>query len=253
MNSVRVRNLTIGEGMPKICVPVVGKTKEEILENAEAAVRTPADMVEWRADWYDEVLEGDKVKTLLKELRGILGDIPLLFTFRTAGEGGEREIGKEDYVNLNIMAVKSGMADLIDVEAFFDETVTKELVVTAHESDVKVVMSNHDFDKTPEQQELVRRLCYMQDTGADIPKIAVMPTSKEDVLVLLSATREMSEEHADRPIITMSMAGMGLISRLCGEIFGSAVTFGAAGKTSAPGQIDVEELSCVLHSINGNL
>ena len=61
----------------------------------------------------------------------------------------------------------------------------------------------------------------MQELGADIPKIAVMPTCRRDVLTLLCATEEMYTEHADRPIITMSMAGTGLISRLCGEVFGS--------------------------------
>ena len=57
-----------------------------------------------------------------------------------------------------------------------------------------------------------------QELGADIPKIAVMPTCRRDVLTLLCATEEMYTEHADRPIITMSMAGTGLISRLCGYL-----------------------------------
>ncbi len=72
----------------------------------------------------------------------------------------------------------------------------------------------------------------MQDMGADIPKIAVMPQSKRDVLTLLCATEEMVTDYADRPIITMSMAGTGVISRLCGEVFGSSMTFGAAKKAS---------------------
>ena len=57
-----------------------------------------------------------------------------------------------------------------------------------------------------------------------------MPQNKKDVLTLLSATEEMASEYADRPIITMSMSGTGVISRLCGEVFGSALTFGAGGK-----------------------
>lgn len=64
----------------------------------------------------------------------------------------------------------------------------------------------------------------MQELGADLPKIAVMPQNEKDVLVLLEATNEMFKIYADRPIITMSMSGMGVISRLCGEIFGSALT-----------------------------
>ena len=58
----------------------------------------------------------------------------------------------------------------------------------------------------------------------------------------MSATEEMRRCYADRPVITMSMAGTGIVSRMCGEVFGSALTFGAAGKVSAPGQIDVERI-----------
>ena len=66
-----------------------------------------------------------------------------------------------------------------------------------------------------------------------------------DVQQLLDATQEMSGKYADRPIITMSM-GAGVVSRLCGEYFGSAMTFGAVGQVSAPGQIPVEELNAAM-------
>ena len=56
----------------------------------------------------------------------------------------------------------------------------------------------------------------------------------------------MASDYADRPIITMSMAGTGVISRLCGEVFGSSMTFGAVGKASAPGQMGAEDLNTVL-------
>ena len=56
MKGVRVRQIEIGNGIPKICVPVVGKTQEEIIKYAEEARNSPADMVEWRADWYEEIL-----------------------------------------------------------------------------------------------------------------------------------------------------------------------------------------------------
>lgn len=107
-------------------------------------------------------------------------------------------------------------------------------------------MSNHDFHKTPAAQEIVLRLRKMQELGADIPKIALMPQNKTDVLTLLGATLEMQERYADRPIITMSMAKTGVISRLSGEVFGSAATFGAVQKASARGQISVTDLRTVL-------
>ena len=253
MNTVKVRNVEIGSGVPKICVPIVGVTKDEIIAEAKTFDSIPVDVVEWRVDWFEGVFEFDKVEDVLKDLREALGETPILFTFRTSKEGGEKAIEAEPYKELNIAAAKTGYVDLVDVEAFTGETAVKQIIETAHATGVKVVASNHDFHKTPAQEEIVSRLCKMQELGADIPKIAVMPQNKKDVLTLLSATREMSEEHADRPIITMSMAGTGVISRLCGEVFGSALTFGAAGKASAPGQMGVEDLKTVLELLHKSL
>ena len=246
MNPIMIRGVAIGEGIPKICVPIVGKTREEIIKAAEEIRTLPVDVVEWRADWYEEVFEANVVLDVLQELRRILGEFPLLFTFRTKKEGGEKEIDEKNYRILNQLVVESGLADLIDVEVFSGDEVVNDLVRTAHENGVKVIGSNHDFEKTPSKEEIIRRLQKMQELDVDLPKIAVMPRKKEDVLTLLVATEEMNRKYADRPIITMSMAGDGIISRLCGEVFGSALTFGAAGQASAPGQIGVKELRQIL-------
>ena len=253
MNTVKIRDIEIGAGAPKIIVPIVGITKEDIIEEAKTFDSIPVDVVEWRADWFEGVFDFAKVEDVLKDLRTVLGNIPLLMTFRTSKEGGEKDISVSDYAALNIATAQSGYVDLIDVEAFTGDDVVKTIINAAHEAGVKVIASNHDFFKTPEKDEIIRRLRMMQDFGADIPKMAVMPTCRQDVLTLLSATLEMSEKYADRPIITMSMAGTGVISRLTGETFGSALTFGAASKASAPGQIGVNELKQVLDIIHSSL
>lgn len=253
MNTVKIRNIVIGEGMPKICVPIVGTTKEELLQEVEALQNLSVDIVEWRMDWFKEIENLDAAKEMVKTLREALKDTALLATFRSKKEGGELEVSTEYYIALNKAIVDSGCADLIDVELFTGETEVNDIVTYAHEHGVKVIMSNHDFDKTPSYDEILTRLKAMQSLDADIPKIAVMPTCKKDVLTLLQATNEMHETYADRPIITMSMAGTGVISRLCGEVFGSALTFGAAKKASAPGQMNVEDLHTVLTLLHKSL
>ncbi|MBE6028055.1 MAG: type I 3-dehydroquinate dehydratase [Clostridiales bacterium] len=253
MNAVKVRNTVIGEGMPKICVPIVGVTKEAILDEARAITKLPADVVEWRIDWFENVFDFEKLVDVLKDLREVLGDMPILMTFRTSKEGGEKAIEDEVYADINIKAAQTGYVDLVDVEVFTGDEIVKKIIDGAHAAGVKVVASNHDFFKTPDKDDIVGRLRKMQDLGADIPKIAVMPQNKKDVLTLLAATEEMANEYADRPIITMSMAGTGVISRLAGEVFGSALTFGAAAKASAPGQMGVEDLKQVLTLLHGAL
>ena len=253
MNTVKVRNIEIGAGIPKICVPIVGVTREEILAAAETIKSTKADVVEWRVDWYEDIFDFAKTEETVKALREVLGETPILFTFRTSKEGGEKSIETETYVELNQNAAKTGLVDLVDVEAFTGDDAVKAVVETAHANGVKVIASNHDFHKTPAKDEIVSRLRKMQELGADIPKIAVMPQNKKDVLTLLSATEEMASEYADRPIITMPMSGTGVISRLCGEVFGSALTFGAVGKVSAPGQMGIEDLTTVLGLLHKSL
>ena len=201
---VEVRGVRIGEGIPKICVPIVGTTRDEILAAAKSFESVKKDVVEWRADWFNGVFDFAQVEAVLKELRRVLGNTPILFTFRTANEGGEKAIEPAAYAELNKRAAATGLIDLVDVEAFTGDEVVRDIIESAHESGVVVVASNHDFEKTPEKDEIVRRLRKMQELGADIPKIAVMPQSRKDVLTLLSATEEMASEYADRPIITMT-------------------------------------------------
>lgn len=253
MNIVEVRGVKIGEGVPKILVPIVGKTREEILSAAKSFEDVKLDIVEWRVDWFDGVFDFAQVEDTARALREALGETPVLFTFRTSREGGEKAIEPAAYADLNKKIAATGLVDLIDVEAFTGDEIVRDVIETAHKYGVKVIASNHDFDKTPDKKELVRRLRKMQDLGADIPKIAVMPRSRKDVLTLLSATEKMTRKYADRPIITMSMAGTGLISRLCGECFGSAATFGAVGKVSAPGQMNAKDLDTILTLIHESM
>lgn len=251
MKPVVVRNVKIGDGVPKICVPVVGRTREEILKEGKNLLSRQADVAEWRVDYYQDSDDKEQVMKTAEMLREILGDVPLLFTFRSKGEGGEKDISGEYYRELNLLAASSGFVDLVDVEAFFDKVSVKELLKELHDWDVKAVVSNHDFKKTPDKEEIIRRLIYMKDLGGDIQKIAVMPNSGKDVLTLLSATLEVSESGIDCPIITMSMGKEGMVSRISGGIFGSALTFGTAGKSSAPGQIPAEELKKMLRILQG--
>ncbi|KKB71586.1 MULTISPECIES: type I 3-dehydroquinate dehydratase [Bacillus] len=253
MNTVKIRGVTIGEGAPKICVPLVGETLEQLKEEAAFLQSVDPDLVEWRADFFENVEDVEKVIEALAEIRAILQDIPLIFTFRSIEEGGEKEVSKEFYFSLNHAVAKTGLADVIDVELFNEEQDVKKLVEAAHMHHVFVIISNHDFEKTPRAEEIVSRLRRAQELGADLPKIAVMPETAADVLTLLEATHTMYERYAEGPIITMSMAGKGVISRLAGELFGSAMTFGAARKASAPGQIAAGDLKQILDVLHRNI
>jgi 3-dehydroquinate dehydratase-1 len=238
---VRVRGLDIGTGIPKIIVPLVGKTEAELVAQARVAREEPGvDAVEWRVDFYEGADGEERVLNTLSAIRAALGELPLLFTFRTRKEGGARPIPKERYYALNQAAARSGRAVLIDVEIFTAEDVPHH-IAALHGYGVKVIGSKHDFDGTPPEGELISFLEKGWEVGADLPKLAVMPRNEEDVRRLLDVTRQMQATHR-RPLITMSMSELGVSSRTCGERYGSAMTFGALGQSSAPGQLSVAEL-----------
>ena len=246
MNTVKIRNIEIGSGLPKICAPIIGATKEDILVEAENIGSLPIDIAEWRVDWFEYAFNFSKVEGILKDLRRALGETPLLVTFRTSNEGGEKSIKPDDYAEFIVSASETGYVDMVDVEVFIGTDIVKEIIAGAHNAGVKVIGSNHNFNKTPDKDEIVERLHNMQELGVDIPKIAVMPKGMKDVITLLTATEEMHREFADRPIVTVSMSETGVLSRICGEAFGSAITFGAAKNVSAPGQMKVNDLSAAI-------
>ena len=250
IEAVTIKGVTLGSGRPKICVPVVGHTVEEIECQAKAAAGTRADLMEWRVDFFQDWQDTERVVEVLARVEELVAPRSVLFTFRTDREGGEAAITPEAYAELNLAAARSGHAALVDVELFFGDDFIRELTGALQQAGAKVICSNHNFDKTPAEEEIVHRLCRMQELGADVLKIAVMPVCTEDVLTLLSATVKMQKEHARKPLVTMSMSGMGVVSRLAGEAFGSAMTFGAAGKASAPGQIGVEDLHQILEVLH---
>lgn len=253
IKTVKIRNIVLGEGAPKIIVPIVDKTHEAIIAKVRSFGKRKIDIIEWRMDHFRDVHDTAAVVSVLKDLRAELPDMTILATFRTKKEGGELDISAEEYTRLNKAVADSGCADLVDVEIFSGDDVVKENIDNIHAAGAKVVASNHDFAKTPSKDDLIARMRKMQDMGADLPKLAMMPKNPGDVLTLLEATWEMNAKYADRPIFTMSMSGVGTISRFAGEVFGSCATFGSVGQSSAPGQATVEDLATVLDIVHRGL
>ena len=242
---IEIRGLRIGEGCPKICVPIIERTQEDVLEMAEKIYAGKADIAEWRVDFFDGSEDIALVKETASLLRSVLRDKPLLFTFRTSNEGGEKDIAYEDYKKLIIEVAKAGDIDMADVEMYMDNN-TSEFVCELKEY-TTVVGSHHNFAETPDTDDMTAILADMYNSGADIPKLAVMPQSDRDVINLMTATlnaREILGE--DIPVITMSMAKAGVISRIGAPVTGSAVTFGCIRKESAPGQVEVSRLKDIL-------
>ena len=250
MSCIPVRGCHIGEGRPKVIVPIVEHTEAAILEKAAEFSTLRADCVEWRVDLFECANALGAIARCAAKLRVALKDKLLLITFRTKAEGGSVSLTHEEYLRYVRTVLDTDCADLIDIEFFTAGADLAGLVEDAHTAGAKVVCSSHDFRKTPSQAELVSRMVQMQQAGADLPKLAVMPQSRTDVLTLLAATAEMADQHPETPVITMSMGALGAVSRLAGEAFGSAMTFANPGQASAPGQVPLDVVNEVLDALH---
>lgn len=250
MSCVNIRGCCIGEGRPKVIIPIVEPTETAILKKAAEFSTLRADCVEWRIDCFEGAKDLPAIVHCAAKLRVALKDQLLLFTFRTKAEGGKVALAHEEYLHFIRTVLATDCADLIDIEFFTAGAELPALIEEAHTAGAAVVCSSHDFHKTPPCAELVSRMTAMQEAGADLPKLAVMPTCRADVIALLAATAEMADHHPETPVITMSMGTLGAVSRLCGEAFGSAMTFANPGAASAPGQMSLDVVNEVLESLH---
>ncbi|HHP8762756.1 TPA: type I 3-dehydroquinate dehydratase [Acinetobacter baumannii] len=233
----------------KTIVPITAKTKEQALAQAQVIANTAdADLAEFRIDLLSFASDTKQVIALGHELKKILGNKPMIATIRTKNEGSQLEISDADYGKTYQAYLKNPFMDWLDVEIFRDQKVVSEIVQKAHQKKVLVVMSNHDFQKTPSQDEIEKRLLKQDQMGADVLKIAVMPKSKQDVFTLMNATLKVSQQ-TTKPLLTMSMGQLGTISRVATANMGGSYSFGMIGQASAPGQIDVTKLKQILQTV----
>ncbi|MFD0897190.1 type I 3-dehydroquinate dehydratase [Loigolactobacillus binensis] len=245
---VKLNQVTLGQGQPKIAVPLTGRDQAAVLAQAEQAVAAQPDLIEWRLDYYQAILDAASYRATATKLLQLLGPIPLLTTFRTQAEGGAMALTTAAYASIYQQVIADQLTAALDIELFLPAAVVKPLVAAAHAAGIAVIMSSHDFEKTPPQAEIVQRLTQMVALGADVAKIAVMPQSAVDVATLLSATAVAHQQLAV-PLITMAMGELGKVSRISGQVFGSALTFGTVGAASAPGQIELKTLRQQLQAL----
>lgn len=232
--------ITLSNNQARVCVPVMGKTTEEVLQQLKSVVEMEPDIIEWRGDFF-ETDNNEGYLNVLKQMKDVNENIPVIFTIRTDSEGGNKKIGWNEYCDLCLFIAEKGKefnVEFVDVEVFKDDK-ANELINSLHEKGMNVIGSNHHFDKTPDKEEMVKILSTIEKSGADVCKLAVMPRDKKDVEVLIEASKE-TDEKIKAPIITMSMGELGAVTRVIPKITKISVTFAAGVSASAPGQPSIK-------------
>jgi len=235
-----------GGRLPAICAPLVGRTRDALRAEVAAVAAKAPDLLEWRVDFFAAIADTPAVLAAAADLRAAAGGLPILFTRRAEREGGQAiALAEAQVVALYEAVAASGAVDLLDFEMDNAETDVRAVRALAHRFGLPLVLSFHDFQRTPADAELQARFAQAQRLGADVAKLAVMPQAMEDVHRLLGATLQASRS-LDIPVVSMAMGGLGAVSRLCGGVFGSALTFAVGAAASAPGQVPIEDVRAAI-------
>lgn len=237
---------------PRICIPLIANTKDALMDELDKVLSMRPDLIEWRADYFLALNDFDG---LLSTLSDVFDDlpVPMIFTIRCMAEGGHCDLDDLTRLALVQQVVSTGKVQMVDIELncsvnqdndFDDREMVykfREVIDMAHTNNTEVILSNHDFDGTPEFGEIVANIKRAQKWNADYCKLAYFAKDSEDMMALLSATQYGSGILGQK-MIAVSMGEAGKLSRvICGE-FGSEITYARGVQESAPGQMTVIEL-----------
>jgi 3-dehydroquinate dehydratase-1 len=247
---IQIHGRPVANGrLPAVCTPLVGRTRAAILGELAAVVALAPDVIEWRADFFEGVGRTAEVVALGRAIREGARGTPILFTRRAVHEGGQpTPLTDAEAVELYAAVCASGAADLVDYELGNPPALGERVREAARAHGVKLILSFHDFERTPAADMLDGKFAEAERRGADVAKVAVTPQGMDDVLALLGAT--LRAHRALRlPLIGLAMGRYGVLTRLCGWAFGSALTFAVGQGSSAPGQVPVDELRPMVEAL----
>jgi 3-dehydroquinate dehydratase type I len=223
----------------KICIPIVEKTAENALRSIKEVNRW-ADLIELRVDY----LRGVKLSRLLDNRKK-----PFIVTNRRKDEGGRYEGEEKKRLGVLQEALDLG-ADYIDVEFAVERSFLQRLL--KDKRGAQVILSFHDFRRTPSLKELQRLSDRMIRLGADVIKIVSFARSWEDNLTLLSLIPFAKARKQE--IVAFCMGEKGKFSRLFSPCLGAVWTYASLNKVkaSAPGQLTVREVKEVWQRVCRN-
>jgi 3-dehydroquinate dehydratase-1 len=231
---------------PLICTPLVGETKQRLLAEATSIVGTKKpDALEWRVDHFKAIADTAAVLDTARALRDVAGTLPIIFTCRSAAEGGHRvPLGQSQIVDLHEAMSESRLVEFVDFELGNDPDHVRRVRERTHSHEVRLILSYHNTSFTPGVEFMVDRFLEAERLGADVAMVQVKPRNRADVLRLLAATME-ADDKTRIPLISMSVGPLGSVTRMVGGLFGSSLSFAVGEKASAPGQIPIGDLVTV--------
>jgi len=195
-------------------------------------------------DWLELRVDSffPKAEALRREARGL--KIPRIVTVRHASEGGLGK-GMTAKERRALYGEFLEIAGLVDIELRWCGPM-KEVIREAKDAGVGVILSHHDFQRTPNPAKLGELARRARDAGADVFKVAAMTGREMDLSMLLEF---LANEKGRLPLAVMGMGIYGKVSRLVLAQAGSCLNYGYLGTPNASGQWPVGVLKARLAEI----
>ena len=212
----------------KIAIPIFQENCKDVITVANDCIDKGADVLEFRIDALKNHDIGE-IRDTIKEI-----DFPMIATNRVSSEGGSFKGSEEK--RINILYQCSDIVDYVDIELQTKD----EYIELIQNTNAKTIISYHDFDKTPDLNEIMYIVDKEHELG-DIAKVAFMPQNLEDTLTILAVLSHCKDT------IAISMGDLGSYTRVMASKFDSPITFAAGTDVTAPGQIDIETMKALLN------
>ncbi|MFH5835773.1 type I 3-dehydroquinate dehydratase [Proteiniclasticum sp. C24MP] len=250
MKALKIGEAIFDDGSFNICVTLTPGTVEELRRDLKTLRGKEFSIIEWRADYLLLTARlSEEIETGIRLIKEAVPEKPLIFTYRWKEEGGQTSLDPKELLRIRRVVVKQNLADILDIEMHWFRSAQNEenldayfaLVAQAKELGMSVLLSWHDFQKTPDEESLLRILRTQEKLGADIAKIAVFAVVKNDRERLMTASRNGAQS-LGIPHIALSMGDLGKRSRYDKKSSMTCVTFAPVHNPSAPGQLTLDEL-----------
>jgi len=213
---------------PAIATSIMAKNQKDLKKNINYLEKRSFDLVEFRADFLED-LSLDQIERFILQIRSLKR--PIIFTLRT--EGG-RDLSDEDYYRINSWLMEKDLVDYVDVE-FSRLGLFKDLT----KAQPGIILSKHSFDGLASKKDFFETLDRMKNYKPSYRKIAYALDEKKEAEKLLGWARD----YGDDDLVIIAMGDKGQVTRLKNPIYTSAFSFFAGLEKSAPGQLNLDQLT----------
>ena len=217
----------------KTCVSIAEQTPSKTKKILKIAL-SKSDFVEIRLDF----LKIEQIPETLEMIRKDLSRV--VCTLRPKNEGG-KFVGNEKERIAIIKLIAEYNPFMLDIEF---NTLKKNSSLTKYlkSTKTKLLVSWHDFKKTPSSAELEKKISQMSKFSSNV-KIVSTAKSTDDSTRML----ELYNKKGKNNLISFAMGDYGRTSRILCLYLGSPYTYVSLGKAIAPGQFSVDEVKKIIN------